>query len=266
MDIFKEKLLNGKVAFITGGGSGINFAIAERYAEHGAKLAILGRSQEKLDRATALLKERGGEVLNFSCDVRNAQGVEEAVKKCREALGPIDLLVLGAAGNFPAPATGMSANGFKAVVDIDLLGSFNACRAAYDSLRKPGAAVLAISATQAWIPTPWQSHVCAAKAGVNMLVQVLAAEWGEAGVRVNAIAPGPIEDTEGMRRLTPTEEMKEKVLKAIPLKRYGKKSEIADLALFLSSEAASYITGGIFVCDGGSALLGSGAFLSALTS
>jgi NAD(P)-dependent dehydrogenase (short-subunit alcohol dehydrogenase family) len=173
-------------------------------------------------------------------------------------MGPIDLLVCGAAGNFPAPVTGMSANGFKAVVDIDLLGTFNTCRAAFEHLRKPGASILSISASHAFQPFAWQSHVCAAKAGVDLFTKCLAVEWGPAGVRANCITPGPTDDTEGMRRLAPTEESRRIVLDSVPLRRYGTKDELADLALFLASEAATYITGAIYVCDGGSSLTRSG--------
>ena len=163
-------------------------------------------------------------------------------------------MVCGAAGNFPAPVLGMSANGFRAVIDIDLIGTFNTCRAAYDHLRKPGASVLAISASHAFQPIANQAHVCAGKAGVDLLIKTLALEWGPAGVRCNCITPGPTADTEGMRRLAPTEESRKHVESAIPLRRYGTKDELADLALFLCSPAASYITGGIYVCDGGSSL------------
>lgn len=156
----------------------------------------------------------------------------------------------------------MSANGFKAVVDIDLLGTFNTCRAAYEHLRKPGASILCISAAHAFMPIALQAHVCAAKAGVDLLTRTLALEWGPSGVRANCITPGPTEDTEGMRRLAPTAEAKESIMRGIPLRRYGTKDELADLALFLCSEAASYITGAVYVCDGGQSLARSGFSLA----
>ena len=172
--------------------------------------------------------------------------------------GTIDVLIAGAAGNFPAPVLGMSANGFKAVIDIDLLGTFNVCRAAHQFLTKPGASVIAISAGQADTPMAYQAHVCAAKAGVNLLIQSLALEWGPDGIRLNCIAPGPTEDTEGMRRLAPTDEHRAKVLSRVPLGRYGTKDELADLALFLSTPASSYISGSILRCDGASGIAGRG--------
>jgi NAD(P)-dependent dehydrogenase (short-subunit alcohol dehydrogenase family) len=254
--IFRERLLAAKTAFVTGGGSGINLRIAERFAEHGARVMLLGRTQEKLDRAVDGIQASGGTAASFAADVRDYNAVAAALARTRELYGEIDILLCGAAGNFPAPASAMSANGFKAVVDIDLLGTFNTCRAAWEHLRKPGASVISISATHGFRPVAWQAHVCAAKAGVDMLTRVLAAEWGPAGVRVNCISPGPVDDTEGMRRLAPTEEARQAITATIPLGRYATRDEIADLALFLCSEAATYITGTVVVCDGGQSVAG----------
>lgn len=254
--IFQDRLLEGKTAFVTGGSSGIGLRMAERFGEHGAKVAILGRKQEKLDAAVTAIRAAGGTADGFAADVREYNAVRQALEKTEQQFGPIDILLCGAAGNFPAPVLGMSANGFKAVVDIDLLGTFNTCRAAYDFLRKPGASVISISASHASMPVANQAHVCAAKAGIDLLSKTLALEWGPAGIRVNCITPGPTDDTEGMRRLAPTEEDRRRVLERVPLGRYGTKDELADLALFLSSDAASYITGAILVCDGGSSLGG----------
>jgi len=257
--VFADKVLAGKVAFVTGGTSGINLGIALRFAEHGAKVAVLGRNEEKAKAAEAQLKALGAEALAVTADVRQYALLEEAIKKAVDAFGPIDVLVNGAAGNFPAPAAGLSANGFKAVVDIDLLGTFNACRAAFEHLRKPGASIINISAPQSYMAAPLQSHVCAAKAGCDMVMRVLAMEWGPVGVRVNAISPGPVEGTEGMARLAPDAATKERVQNAVPLRRFADRGEIADLALFLASPAASYMTGALIPCDGGQALGGFGA-------
>ena len=254
MSIFQPGLLNGKVAFVTGGGSGIGQRISERFAQHGAKVMLVGRTQEKLDRAAAAIREGGGTAATHATDVRDYAGLQAALQSTRDQFGEIDVVLCGAAGNFPAPVLGMSANGFKAVIDIDLLGTFNTCRAAYEHLRKPGASILAISASHAVQPIAHQAHVCAGKAGVDLLIKTLAIEWGPAGVRCNSITPGPTADTEGMRRLSPTEESRRRLEAAIPLGRYGTKDELADLALFLCSPAAAYITGGIYVCDGGSSL------------
>lgn len=258
---FKDDLLRGKHAFLTGGTSGINLAIAKRFAKAGARVTVLGRDPAKAEQARGEIEAVAAETngaLAVTADVRDYAAVDEALRKSVAQNGPIDILVCGAAGNFPAPALGMSANGFKAVIDIDLLGTFNTCRAAFEHLNKPGASVICISAGQAFMPAMLQAHVCAAKAGIDMLMRVLAMEWGGAGVRLNSIAPGPIGDTEGMRRLASNEEARAAVERAIPLGRWGTKDEIADVALFLSSPAAAYIHGAVIVADGGHALAGFG--------
>ena len=265
MTVFKDGLLAGKVAFITGGSSGINLGIAERFAAAGAKVALNGRKVDKLEAAVQGITSRGGTARGYSADVRDYAALEQAIQSAVQELGPLDILICGAAGNFPAPALGMSSNGFRAVLEIDTLGTFNAARAAFDHLKKPGAVVLNISAPQASVPMVMQAHVCAAKAGVDMITRVLALEWGGAGVRVNSISPGPIEGTEGMERLAPGEAGKQAVRELIPLQRMGAKDDIADLALFLVSDAASYITGAVLPCDGGQSLLGGGALVSALS-
>lgn len=257
-NIFRDDLLQGKIAFVTGGGSGIGQRIAERLAEQRAAVVLAGRKQEKLDAAATAIRGRGGQVRTAALDVRDYDAVAGALKKTHDELGAIDILVCAAAGNFPAPVTGMSSNGFKAVIDIDLIGTFNCCRAAYEYLRKPGASIISISANHATQPIAWQSHVCAGKAGIELLMKTLAIEWGPEGIRANCITPGPTEDTEGMRRLAPTEEIRRRVIGSIPLRRYGTKDELADLALFLVSDAAAYVTGAVYVCDGGQGLVRSG--------
>ena len=262
-DVFASGLLTGKHALITGGGSGINFAIARRYAASGAAVSLIGRTKEKLDGAANEIESAGGTASGYPADVREYDAIAAAIVAASNAHGPIDLVVCGAAGNFPAPALGMSANGFKAVVDIDLLGTFNTCRAVFDHLRRPGASIINISAMQAFTPMPLQAHVCAAKAGVDMLTKCLAIEWGPQGVRVNSIAPGAVDDTEGMRRLAPTPEIRQQFTRGVPLQRFATKDEIADLALFLASDAAKFITGAVVVIDGGQTLAGLGMNLMA---
>jgi NAD(P)-dependent dehydrogenase (short-subunit alcohol dehydrogenase family) len=256
--IFRDGLMKDRVAVITGGGSGINLRIAERFAAQGARVVLVGRTQAKLDAAVDGIAAAGGTALGLAADVRDYAALERVMRETRDRFGEIDVVVCGAAGNFPAPAAALSANGFKAVIDIDLLGTFNACRASFEHLRKPGAAILSISATQAFTPTPLQAHACAAKSGVEMLTRVLAMEWSSSGVRVNALAPGPVDDTEGMRRLTPTPEIRKQLEKQVPLGRYATKDEIAEAALFLCSPAAAYVTGAVLVVDGGQSLLGGG--------
>jgi NAD(P)-dependent dehydrogenase (short-subunit alcohol dehydrogenase family) len=251
-----ERILTGKVAFVAGGSSGINLGVAHSFAQAGARLALISRSADKIETAAQELRDAGHEAIGFAADVRDFAAVDGAMQQTVARFGPLDIVLSGAAGNFVAPASELSANGFKTVVDIDLLGTFNVFRASYPYLVKPGASLIAITAGQAVQPMMNQVHACAAKAGVNMVTKCLAMEWGPDGIRVNGISPGPIADTEGMRRLTPTPEMEAAYAAKIPLGRYGQKREIGDLAVFLSSPSAEYITGAIIECDGGSALSG----------
>ncbi len=256
---------SGKRVFVFGGTSGINLGIARAFARAGADVAVASRSQEKVDAAVAALDNLGSSALGFALDVRDPDAVQAALEAHSKAAGNIDVLVSGAAGNFPAFANDMSPNGFKSVVDIDLLGSFHVLKAAFPHLAKPGASVINISAPQAFVPMPMQSHVCAAKAGVDMLTRTLALEWGPAGVRINSIAPGPIADTEGMRRLAPTEEIAMQYVKTVPLGRFGTADEIGQAALFLSSDAAQYVSGVVLPVDGAWSVAGAGAAALAMT-
>ena len=247
-----------RTVFVAGGTSGINLGIADAFAAAGARLAVMSRSPERVEAARQQLLKHGGEVLGFSADVRNAEATAAALKSAHDKFGDLDILISGAAGNFPAPALGMSTNGFKAVVDIDLLGSFNVLRSAHQYLRKPGAAIVNISAPQAEVAIPLQAHVCAAKAGVDMLSRVLAVEWGSDGIRVNSVIPGPIADTEGMARLAPSEQLRQKVANMVPLGRLGSKTDVANLVMFLCSPLASYITAAVIPVDGGWTTHGAG--------
>ncbi len=259
--IFRRNLLSDRVVLVTGGGSGIGRGIALRFAQHGAKLALLGRTASKLESVAEEARGYGTEAAVFALDVRDYEAVERAVAGAVDAFGRLDTVVCSAAGNFLSPAASLSSNGFKAVIDIDLVGTFNTCRAAFQQLAVRGGSVLSITATQAWIPTPLQCHAGAAKAGIAKLTQDLALEWGKSKVRVNAIAPGPIDDTEGMRRLAPTDSgAREKLTEKMPVGRFGTIDEIADVAVFLSSDAAGFITGTTVVADGGQALLGATGF------
>ena len=246
----------GQAGLVVGGTSGINLGIADAFAAQGARVAVVGRSQEKLDAAVGRLAKHGGEAIGRCADVRDAAAIEAVLGDIHDAFGGLDVLVSGAAGNFPAAALDMSPNGFASVVDIDLRGTFHVMRCAYFYLKKPGASVINISAPQAFVPMPMQVHVCAAKAGVDMVTRVLAMEWGRAGVRVNSIVPGPIVDTEGMRRLAPTPEDQRVVAESVPLGRLGRAEDIAKTALFLASPMADYITGAVIPVDGGWSLGG----------
>ena len=253
--IFADNILQGKVAFVTGGGTGITGGVARAFAEHGAKLAITSRKEENLAAMKAEVEAFGGECFTVVADVRDYAAVENAVAKTVKHYGRIDIVVNGAAGNFLCAADQLSPNGFGTVVDIDTKGTFNVCRAAFEELKKSKGQILNISATLHYLATPMQIHVSAAKAGVDAITRNLSAEWGRHGIRVNGIAPGPIEDTEGMKRLL-LPELKEKMTRKIPLGRFGRIADIENAALFLTSEAAGYINGVTLVVDGGQWLLG----------
>ena len=253
--VFASDILQGKVAFVTGGGTGITGGVARSFAEHGARLAITSRKEENLIAKKQYIEENGGECFAVAADVREYEAVEAAIKQTVEHYGKIDIVVNGAAGNFLCAANELSPNGFGTVVDIDTKGTFNVCRAAFEELKKTKGQILNISATLHYLATPMQIHVSAAKAGVDAITRNLSAEWGRYGIRVNGIAPGPIEDTEGMKRLL-MPELKEKLTRKIPLGRFGRIADIENAALFLASDAASYINGVTLVVDGGSWLLG----------
>jgi peroxisomal 2,4-dienoyl-CoA reductase len=253
--VFQHGILNDRVAFITGGGTGITGGVARALSEAGASVVLVSRNAEHLEPAAAAINANGGKAFAVVADVRKPDEVEQAIARAVEKFGKIDILVNGAAGNFLCSADQLSPNGFGAVVDIDLKGTFHVCRAAFSQLKEHGGQILNISATLHYLGTPMQLHVSAAKAGVDALTRNLAVEWGRHGIRVNAIAPGPIEDTEGMKRLVP-EPIKEKLKKNIPLGRFGRIADIEHAAVFLCSEAASFINGAVIVVDGGQWLAG----------
>lgn len=257
MSIFKDDILKGKTALITGGGTGICKGIATVFSGHGANVAITSRKQENLDAARDEIQEAtGGKVFAQAADVRKPEEMESVVANTVEEFGGIDILINGAAGNFPCPVSQLSYNGFRTVIDIDLQGTFNATRICFPHLmaaaeKHGNANVICISATLQYTGVPFQAHVSAAKAGIDAFTRTIANEWGPLGIRCNCVSPGPIGDTEGMRRLAPTPEALERAVKHVPLKRFGTIREIADSCLFLVSDAAQYITGAILVVDGG---------------
>lgn len=260
MSVFRDDVLAGKVAFVTGGGSGICKGIARAYMAHGASVAIVGRKADRLEAAARELSEETGRAcLATPADVRDPKRVEEALDATLERFGRIDIVVNGAAGNFLCPASQLSYNAMRTVVEIDALGTWHVCRAAFErGLRDHGGSIINISATLHYAATPLQAHASAAKAAVDSMTKSLALEWGPMGIRVNAIAPGPIDDTEGMARLAPPD-MKQKLADAVPLKRFGTIEDVANVAVFLATDAASFVHGAIIVVDGGAWLPGMGA-------
>ncbi|MBS0294195.1 MAG: SDR family oxidoreductase [Proteobacteria bacterium] len=245
----------GRHVFVFGGTTGINFGIAQAFARCGAHVSVASRTRENVDAALAALQSQGAQACGVCADVRDFEAVGAAFAEAVQRFGPIDALVSGAAGNFLCPANAMSANGFRSVVDIDLIGSFNVLRQAYAHLRKPGASLINITAPQSMVAMRSQAHAAAAKAGVDQLTRVLALEWGADGIRVNAISPGPIDGTEGFRRLIArTPEELAQAQRDVPMGRFGTIDDIANLALFLASPHASYLSGAVIPCDGGGAL------------
>ena len=254
---FRPDLLAGQVAFVTGGGSGIGRAIVRGFMRHGARVAIMSRNRERLETAARELEaETGGQCLAVQGDVREPDQIAAAVDATIARFGRIDIAVNNAAGNFLAPAVALSPKGFATVHAIDTCGTFNVSKAVFERwMQRNGGNIINISATLQYTGTPFQVHAGSAKAAIDAMTRHLAVEWGPAKVRVNAIAPGPIDDTEGMARLAPGG-MKAKLERQIPLGRFGQADEIGDCALFLASEAARWVTGAIFVVDGGAWLSG----------
>lgn len=266
MDITKvlaSDLFAGQTVFVTGGGSGINLGIAKSFARLGANIGLCGRTQSKLDNAAAELEALGATVCAVAADVRDEDSLAESMAAARDALGPVSTLVAGAAGNFMAPPEKLSLNGFKTVVDIDLVGSFNAASVAFEQLRETRGSIIFISAGQALMPFAQQAHAGAAKAGVDNLMRSLALEWGPYGIRANSICPGPIEGTEGIRRLAPPGS-EDKISALVPLRRMGKPEDIGATACYLTSPLADYVTGTVVMADGGMAQIGSGLWTRTL--
>lgn len=251
--LFSPDLLQDKVAFITGGGSGIGFRIAEIFMRHGCHVVIASRSLPRVSAAARkLTAATGRRCLPLSLDVRAPPVIIAAVDQALKEFGKIDILINCAAGNFLCPAGALSFNAFKTVIDIDTLGTFNVSRVVYEKFfRDHGGVIVNITATLGARGQVLQVHAGSAKAAVDAMTRHLAVEWGPQNIRVNSLAPGPISGTEGFRRLGgPQASMSGKFL-ASPLQRMGNKTEIAHSVLYLASPLASYVTGALLVVDGG---------------
>ena len=256
-EILPADLFAGDVALITGAGSGINQGIARMMAAHGARVVIIGRRQEKLDETCALIAADGGEAVGYSADVRDAEAMDVAARQGAEKFGPYTVVVAGAAGNFLAPADQLSANGFSAVVDIDLKGTFHTFKACRPHFAASTVRCLAITAPQSQMPMPFQSHVCAAKTAIDMLVKTLALEWGASGVRLNALSPGYVKGTVGGDLLAAGKA--DSISARLPVPRFTDVAEMAQMALVLLSPLTAYMTGQVVALDGGVNLLGGAA-------
>jgi NAD(P)-dependent dehydrogenase (short-subunit alcohol dehydrogenase family) len=262
-ELLPPDLLQGRNVFVSGGGSGVNLAIAEACAALGANIAICGRTESKLVSATETLSTYGVKTAFAVADVRDEVAVHDFFETGASQIGPADVVVCGAAGNFLAPAETISTNGFRAVMDIDLLGSFHVAKAGFDQLRESQGTVLFVSGGQSQMPFLHQAHVSAAKAGVDQLMRTLALEWGPLGIRVNSIVPGPVSGTEGMRRLAATAG-EDTWAAMVPLGRFAEQEEIGRMAAVLVSPIASFVNGAQVVVDGGMVLSGSSGFNQAV--
>ncbi|PYR91534.1 MAG: 2,4-dienoyl-CoA reductase [Acidobacteria bacterium] len=259
--MFAAELLKDQVAVITGGGTGIGLAIARRLGTLGARIVIASRQSENLEHGWHSLRESGIDALAVQLDVRKPEQVDEMVLRTVKHFGSLDILVNNAAGNFISRAEELSPNGWDAVIGIVLNGSFYCSRAVgqYMIARKRGGSIVSILANYVWTGSAGTVHSAAAKAGVMSMTQTLAVEWASHGIRVNAIAPGPIESPGAAKQLWDTDEAVERITNMVPLRRWGKPEEVADTLAFLVSAHAGFITGEILTIDGG-AWLGRGTF------
>lgn len=245
---FRPDLLEGKAALVTGGGTGLGFAMAEAFAAHGADIAIASRKAEHLEPAAKQLAKHGRKVLWRTCDVRQPDQVQALMEGVRDELGGLDILVNNAAGNFLVGAEDLSPNGWRAVLGIVLDGTFHCSRAAFPLLKERKGSIIHIVATYAYGAAPGTAHSGAAKAGVLNLSNSLSVEWAPHGIRSNCIAPGPIDTPGASGQLFPTAEAKARVGDVVPLGRFGEADDIAHAALYLAS--APYVSGACLVVDG----------------
>lgn len=251
--VFRAHMLDGRVAAITGGGTGLGFGIAMKLGRLGAKVAICGRRGEVLDSAVERLRAAGITAFAKVADVRQYEAVERFVAEAVDIHGSLDILVNNAAGNFVKATAELSPNGWKAPVDIDLNGTFNCCRAAFPHLRASPhiGRIVSIITSYAWTGWPGCAPAAAAKAGIQSLMRTLASEWGPQNILSNTIAPGAIADTEGAQRIHERTGRGESERAKIPVGRFGSVEDIANAVAYLVSPAGNYVNGTDLVVDGG---------------
>lgn len=259
--LFHSRVLEGQVAIVTGGATGIGLAVARRLGQMGARVVLASRGADHLADGARTLQEDGSVVTTVSTDIRDPRQVDAMVQHAVETFGQVDMLVNNAAGNFICRAEELSPNGWNAVVNIVLNGSFYCARAVGRHLIARGApgSIVSILANYVWTASPGTVHSAAAKAGVMAMTRTLAVEWAPHRIRVNAVAPGPIETSGAARQLWASPEAVARIGRLVPLGRWGRPEEIADAVGFLVSPFAAYITGEILTVDGG-AWLGRGPF------
>lgn len=252
--MFRDRIFEGKVAVITGGGSGLGKSFARRFAELGARTVLASRGLERLTAARDQIVAEGGEAIAIAADVRKPEDVEAVMRAAHDAYGRVDILINNAAGNFLCPAEKLSSNGWRSVVDIVLNGTFFCSRAAFPYMKEQKSGrILNILATYAFGASPGTVHSASAKAGVLAMTRTLAVEWARYGILVKAIAPGFFPTPGAAERLWPgdPEEQLARMRRAVPVGRTGEHAELANLAAYLCSDYANYITGEAVVIDGG---------------
>jgi NAD(P)-dependent dehydrogenase (short-subunit alcohol dehydrogenase family) len=250
--IFTERMFENQVAIVTGGGTGLGKVAAMQFARLGASVLIAGRREEILREAAAEISRTGAQVETFAVDIRDAAKVEQMVARAVDRFGRVDILLNNAAGNFPVRAENLSVNGWNAVVNIVLHGTFYCTRAAgLQMIRQKKGSIISVVHPQAMQGGPGNVHSVSAKAGVIAMSRTLAVEWAQYNIRVNTVAPGPFRSEGTDRNLWPTEEIRNKVTSVIPAGRFGTAEEMANAISYLASDYASYITGHMLVLDGG---------------
>jgi len=250
--LFRTGLFDGEVAIVTGGGTGIGLQVARELGTLGCKVAICGRRPEPLEEARLSLESNGIDVLAQTCDIRKTDEIEAFVSAVLTRFGKITILVNNAGGQFPAPAEHIPLKGFEAVVRNNLLGTWAMTHAVANKAMIPQKRGRIVSVTaQVERGFPGMVHTGAARSGVQSLTQTIAVEWACHGIRANCVAPGVIR-TSGTKQYP--EEMIESMRKSIPLKRLGGEEEVSHLIVYLCSKVADYITGQIFIIDGGQGL------------
>ncbi|MBW1902712.1 MAG: SDR family oxidoreductase [Deltaproteobacteria bacterium] len=246
MSDFKDNILQGRVAMITGGGTGIGKEIARTLGRHGAKIVITSRKQDVLDAAQKEFEKENIDCFVQASDVRDPEKVEQVITSAIAEYGSLDIVINNAAGNFPAPIEKISYNGFKTIIDIDLLGTYNVTKAAYTAyMKEHGGNIVNITAPFEHWGVSYQAHVAAAKTGIDSLTRTCAVEWAPLGIRVNSVAPGYIAETEGVKRFG------ESVPMTDDRSSKGTKQDMANAVLFLVSDSASFISGVCIRVDGG---------------